>query len=291
MIKKLLSIGFICLATLGSAQSGLTNLSFETYTVIPVLGVSPVGFLSTGCTSITTGAQHLNAFARLTSNNVSAANLGNGAMMLGTVSGFTTMNIGAPYAIMPTAFTGYYKATVQAADTAFIVFDLKKLHVSVITNTVTKWIAIPTSSSTTSWTQFSLNINYSGGTPDSAFIMCAANKSWAGTNHPVGPGGTILDVDNFAFVNLANVQSFEDQALLLGAYPNPATENFNIISKSANAVKVEVYDLSGRLIENKQFEMDKVSINVNNYSPGLYIYKVYDNANRTLKTEKFTVTQ
>lgn len=289
MIKNLLSASLICIASFGFAQSGLTNLSFETYTNIPVIGTSPVGFISTGVSSVTTGAQHLNAYARITSNAQPASSLGNGAMMLGSVFGFTTMNMGAPYSIQPNAFVGWYKANIMTNDTAFIVFDLKKLHVSVITPTVVKGLAITTS--TTAWTQFSINITYSGGTPDSAFIMCAANKNWAGNNHPVGTAGTVLDVDNFYFVNLANVQSFEDQTILLGAYPNPASENFNIISKSANAVKVEVYDLSGRLIENRSFTNDAVSINVNNYTAGLYVYKVLDTDNRTLKTAKFTVTQ
>lgn len=288
MIKTLLSAGMICIASLGFAQSGLTNLSFETWTTVP--SPSPAGFISLGATQMTVGAQHLTSYVRLTSNGVAAASLGNGAMRLGSITGFTTVVPGAPYATRPSAFTGYYKSTIMANDSAFLSFDLKKNGASIITNTVVKGVIIIATTNT--WTSFSLAINYSSASnPDSAFINVAANKNWAGPNHPVGTSGTILDVDNFNFVSSSNVQSFEDQALLLGAYPNPATENFNIISKSPNAVKVEVYDLSGRIMENKLFESDKVSINVNNYTPGLYIYKVYDNANRALKTGKFTVTQ
>ena len=290
MIKNLLSVGLFCLASLGFAQSGLTNLSFETYTTLPLIGATPAGFVSTGNTQQTSGAQHLNSFARITSNGQPAPNplTSNGVMVLGSIAG-TSINGGAPYVIQPNAFVGWYKCNIMANDTAFITYDLKKLHVSVVTPTCTKLVAIKTT--TTAWTQFSLNITYSGGTPDSAFIVCAANKNWIGTNHPVGTAGTVLDVDNFYFVNLANIKSFEDQTILLGAYPNPATENFNIISKSANAVKVEVYDLSGRLIENQTFNNDAVSINVNNYTAGMYVYKVLDADSRILKTAKFTVTQ
>src|SRR4051812_41890745 len=119
MIKKLLSIAAICLATTGFSQTGLTNLSFETYTNIPFIGTTPTGFVATGCASVTTGAQHLNAFARLTSNAQPASSAGAGAMMLGTVSGFTTINRGAPYASQPTSITGWYKCTIMPNDTAF----------------------------------------------------------------------------------------------------------------------------------------------------------------------------
>lgn len=288
MIKNLLSVSLICIATLGFAQSGLNNLSFETWTTIP--SPSPTGFVSLGVTQMTVGAQHLNSYARVTSNAVAASSLGNGAMRMGSLTGFTTVVPGAPYTSKPTAFTGYYKATIMPNDTAFLSFDLKKNAVSIITSTVVKGIAVVATTNT--WTQFSLAINYSSAqNPDTAFINVAANKNWAGPNHPVGTSGTILDVDNFNFVNTANIQSFEDEALLLGAYPNPATENFSIISKTINAVKVQIYDLSGRMIEERLFDNDAVSINVNNYSAGLYVYKVFDSENRTLKTAKFTVTQ
>lgn len=291
MIKKLLTIGFICSATLSFSQSGLANLSFENFTSIILLGPTPVGFVSTGTQSITTGAQHLNTFARITSNGMSASNIltGTGAMVLGGATG-TVIADGAPYTTKPTAFSGYYKATILTNDSAFIFFDLTNNGSSIITNTVVKGLFI--TANETSWKAFSIPITYTGSlNPDSAFVVAAANKNYAGASHPAhGTPGTVLDVDNFEFVTSTNIQKFEDYAVLLTAYPNPAADNFNIVSKTKDAAKIEVYDLSGRLVEQKLFEADEISINVNHYAPGVYIYKVFDKTGRALKSEKFTVT-
>jgi len=59
------------------------------------------------------------------------------------------------------------------------------------------------------------------------------------------------------------------------AYPNPSTEGFtlDIQSSSKGATGVQVYDLSGRLIESRQPKSNSVEVG-RNYASGVYNIKV-----------------
>jgi len=265
MKKKLLTLGLICAGLLCFAQSGVNNLSFENWTVTGT--PNPVGFNALGASQMTVGAQHLNSYARVTSNGqIGSSPTATGAMELGSVVGITPYD-GVPYTLKPTALTGFYKCNLVGVDSVYIVIDFTNNGNSVLSGTVTNYIEI--TSSTNTWTSFSISLGYSGN-PDSAHIYVASNRSIAG-NATLGNAGTILDVDHFVLITPTNIQEFGDYSILLSAYPNPANENFNIISKTNESNRAEVYDLSGRMIESRNFESDKININLNNYSPGLYI--------------------
>lgn len=68
-------------------------------------------------------------------------------------------------------------------------------------------------------------------------------------------------------------------------YPNPASSEVNFLSVPAT---LEVFDLTGKLIESKRVE-GMYSLNVSNYANGLYIYKL-TSENKNVSTGKFAVT-
>ncbi len=57
------------------------------------------------------------------------------------------------------------------------------------------------------------------------------------------------------------------------AYPNPGKDVLNIRTALRNA-RVEVYDMSGRLIHNQEITDNITSINAGNWSSGAYVWKV-----------------
>jgi len=60
------------------------------------------------------------------------------------------------------------------------------------------------------------------------------------------------------------------------AYPNPGKEVLNIRTGLQNA-RVEVYDLSGKLICNQEITENVTSINAESWPSGVYVWKVYTN--------------
>jgi hypothetical protein len=287
MKKMIISTALVCTTFLGLAQTGVNNLSFENWTTFG--GPAPAGFIGKGVTQMTSGAQNLNSYARLTSNGQpTTSSTSTGAMQLGGIIGVTAYS-GAPYALKPLALTGYYKCNLIGSDTVYIAVDLTKNGLSILQSTTNSSIRITANAGT--WTFFSIPLTYYGSsTPDSLHIYMAANKSFAGS--PAGSAGTTLDVDNFVLLaNTTGIRQFEAYDALLSAYPNPAGDNFNIESKTGNAFEVEVYDAKGSFIEKKNFEEQKVTIPVSNYVPGFYFYKISDRENKILKIEKFIVKE
>ena len=75
--------------------------------------------------------------------------------------------------------------------------------------------------------------------------------------------------------------------LNLYAYPNPTTDFLNLKVekyKTAN-LSYQLYDMNGKLFENKKVEDNETTISMENFFPGTYFLKVIDN-NKEVKTFK-----
>jgi hypothetical protein len=59
----------------------------------------------------------------------------------------------------------------------------------------------------------------------------------------------------------------------LQVFPNPTRGTFYI--EGNNTTKLEVYDLSGKLVHQNRLKPGRNSISVNNLSPGIYMAKIY----------------
>ncbi|GEM_PF-1154406 len=72
------------------------------------------------------------------------------------------------------------------------------------------------------------------------------------------------------------------------AFPIPTNKTLNIINPQNGANKIEIYDMSGKLILNKIFNSsdNKISIDVENIPKGNYIYKIGDLSSKFIKNSK-----
>lgn len=71
----------------------------------------------------------------------------------------------------------------------------------------------------------------------------------------------------------------------LSAFPIPTNKILNIINPENGANKIEIYDLSGKLILIKNFTNNdnRISVNVENLPKGTYIYKIGDLNSKFIK--------
>jgi hypothetical protein len=72
-------------------------------------------------------------------------------------------------------------------------------------------------------------------------------------------------------------------------YPNPTTELVNFSTKNKTAKSVEIFDYSGKLIEQSELINGMTTFISSKYSEGVYLYRIIDNNGKVLKTDKITV--
>lgn len=72
-------------------------------------------------------------------------------------------------------------------------------------------------------------------------------------------------------------------------YPNPASSEFHVESTLANAKRIEIYDLTGSIIETRLMNNGSVIIDVDDYNNGMYFYKVFDEHNDPVHSGKIVV--
>ena len=60
-------------------------------------------------------------------------------------------------------------------------------------------------------------------------------------------------------------------------FPNPTAEKINIFQEDNEILQVEIYDFYGRLITSKTDDANTISINISQFSKGLYFVKIISN--------------
>jgi hypothetical protein len=83
----------------------------------------------------------------------------------------------------------------------------------------------------------------------------------------------------------------ENQSTLsdLSVFPNPSNNYINFTTQNNNAISIEVYDLTGKKLETRNFNNGKVSFETSYLAPGIYIYSIKDATKQTLTNGKFSV--
>ncbi|ATN07351.1 hypothetical protein CRN76_19115 [Chryseobacterium indologenes] len=93
-------------------------------------------------------------------------------------------------------------------------------------------------------------------------------------------------IDNFNVTQQSSLSTQEIQLdNKLSAYPNPTNKTLNIMNPKNGANKVLVYDASGKLVINKSFSFneDKIAIDVETLTKGVYIYKIDELSSKFIK--------
>jgi hypothetical protein len=121
------------------------------------------------------------------------------------------------------------------------------------------------------------------------FITITATMQIRLRTMDIGAGHLVeAGFDNFKVIENSTLSvstSHLEDALLI--YPNPFSTEINIKLKSEGLeeLKIEVLDLAGRLIDQKEFYNTSTIRFINAYQKGIYLMKIYGNG-KLIKTEK-----
>jgi hypothetical protein len=74
----------------------------------------------------------------------------------------------------------------------------------------------------------------------------------------------------------ANVGINENVANKVSIYPNPTSDVLNISTNSNDLSELTVKDISGKIVLSQKFNT-KITINIENYSKGIYLIDVKNN--------------
>ena len=140
-------------------------------------------------------------------------------------------------------------------------------------------------SKVTSWTKATVNIIYDSLSvmPDTIVIVFSAcslsSKPKANDTMYVDDGSVVLGENN--------ITAHHDNVNL---YPNPTNNQLNFaVTGQFQANLVEVYDITGKLAGTYSMYNNLLTINTQQYSSGIYFYKMYDNTGAQMNVGKFSV--
>jgi hypothetical protein len=77
----------------------------------------------------------------------------------------------------------------------------------------------------------------------------------------------------------------------VSVYPNPTSNYVNFVIESDNASIIEVYDVTGKLIDAQQIERLATTFDMSNSSAGMYMYILKDASGNMLHNGKFSVVK
>jgi len=103
--------------------------------------------------------------------------------------------------------------------------------------------------------------------------------------------GTVNNVDWQKSTPTVGVQEQAKAITGVSLYPNPTTNDITIETSLNNTSRIEILDVTGKLIENIVFNKSKITISVSNYDSGIYFYNIYDVNGGVLHSNKFAVTK
>lgn len=143
------------------------------------------------------------------------------------------------------------------------------------------------------WQTISVNFNFQGSPVgvDSVEILTTTSASAIG--FPNAPGirdSSVLYLDDFQITFTSSVSSnLEAANSNIEVYPNPANNFLNFRFNNDDARSIDIYDLSGRLVNTTEVRNDFINLNVSELSNGMYIYQIRDNEGNQVKSDKFNV--
>ena len=182
---------------------------------------------------------------------------------------------GTPVSIKPVSVSGYYKFTFDAAshDSAYAIVILKKWNTStLVADTV--GLGSLTFVPTSTYTHFSIPVNYSSVDMPDSIVVAFANKA---TQTPsFSPTGKLL-VDDISLDTVLNSVQDLSSSTTVDIYPNPLSVDAYVTIQ--NPTKQDdyiftVYNLLGEEVTRVEPKNRSFTIHRNNLSCGIYFYKL-----------------
>ena len=85
--------------------------------------------------------------------------------------------------------------------------------------------------------------------------------------------------------DFTDVEEFAENDKNIIVYPNPGNDELHIIMQNTGSSKLQVFDIQGRLILEKDIEGDITTINTDNWAAGMYFWKVGNEAGKWIKSK------
>ena len=74
-------------------------------------------------------------------------------------------------------------------------------------------------------------------------------------------------------------------------YPNPAQDKINFVADAATQKAIQVYDVTGRLIEIIAITNNQTTVNTSEYAKGMYSFSIIGKDNTIINRGKFTINK
>ena len=82
------------------------------------------------------------------------------------------------------------------------------------------------------------------------------------------------------------------QGTVVRFYPNPATTTIYFeLQKVQPGITLEVYNLLGRKMLEQQNLVERTTVNLTDFTRGVYVYRLRDKSGRIIESGKFQVTK
>lgn len=108
----------------------------------------------------------------------------------------------------------------------------------------------------------------------------------------VGPGAN-SNYDKMVSVlngySMVGLKEIEKKQVNISLFPNPASDNISFYTTSTLAKNVQIFDITGKFVNEFPFENNLAAADINSLNAGIYYYSVIDKNKQVLNRGKFTV--
>ncbi len=124
------------------------------------------------------------------------------------------------------------------------------------------------------WTSFTVHMQYQNNhTPDTLNIAIFSSG-----NEQQLHVGSVLLVDSLVLHTYTGVINLSAEQIRINIYPNPAQSSVTLKTGAAHKDRqLFLYDLSGKLVSIFPFETQKITLNIQQFHAGIYLFKVKQN--------------
>lgn len=228
---------------------------------------TPQGYFAT-CDPGTPGAVGM-YHAMITSRTTPSGSAIQGWMSAGS----SNSDPGFPYNERPERLTGQWQYGIQPSDTGEVQVGLIRHDSSTDEPEIIAHGTLAVTGSLSAWTTFSVPFTYfSNATPDMAYVMFAASKSFSSPME-----GSFMKVDDLVFTGSVGM----DEALAslhVRLHPSPTSGVLHITSRE-HISDVQVLDLTGRIVMVRTMNAERLTLIVEDLPAGRYFVRLRSEGN------------
>jgi hypothetical protein len=209
-----------------------------------------------------------------------------GLAATGTINATTkAIDGGFSYNQRPISLSGWYKYIPAGKDTASVEVTLSKWDITTMKRVVVGHAKFLDTAHVTTYTSFTLPLSYTSAMlPDTGVIVLLSSQQ----NSSVVNSTLYIDALGF---NLSSGIPELKAGAMIRAYPNPATDLLYISGLPAQASRLKVYALSGKILLDQRLSSASCSLPLDAFAPGMYFYEVLGEGNEVYKQAKFIISK